>query len=436
MGPANSFAHAFRPDGAAAMTDIAVLQRAGLAVAIGLLIGIERGWQEREAQDGARVAGIRTFTLISLLGAVSALIAGTDRPLVMGFAFIGFAFPFGLFEYRRARETRSFSATSFVVGLLVFALGAYAILGSMTVAAAGGVVTTAVLAARRILHAFLRRLKWKELRAAIVLLVMTAVLLPLLPDRAVDPWGALNPHAIWLMTVLIGIVSYAGYIAIRLAGERRGLLYAGLMGGLVTSTTVTWTFARFAARERAAGPAILTAILGAWIVSLLRMAAIAISIAPELTPFLLPPVVTAGAILLLPAIAGYLRPAGRTESPELLLRDPFELSLMAKFLVLLSAIMLLSKLAMNYAGPAGLIPLGGLSGLLDVDPITLSMAGMVPASLSASLAAETILIAAFTNGIAKAVLGAVFGGARLGTALVAALLLSAAGGAFTYLQMV
>lgn len=412
-----------------------MLQRAGLAVAIGLLIGIERGWQEREAQDGARVAGIRTFSLIGLLGAVCALIAGADRPLLMGLAFLSFALPFGAFEYRRARENRSFSVTSFVTGLLVFALGAYAILGSMTVAAAGGVVTTAILAGRRVLHGFLQRLKWKELRAAIVLMVMTAVLLPLLPNRAVDPWGALNPHAIWLMTVLIGFVSYAGYIAIRLAGER-GLLYAGLMGGLVTSTTVTWTFARFAAKDRSAGPAVLAAILGAWIVSLLRMTAIAISIAPALAPFMLPPVLAAAVILLVPAIAGYLRPAGRTQSPGLLLRDPFEISLMAKFLVLLSAIMLLSKLAMNFAGPAGLIPLGGLSGLLDVDPITLSMAGMVPASLSASVAAETILVAAFTNGIAKAVLGAVFGGVRLGSALAVALLFSAACGAFVYLRMI
>jgi uncharacterized membrane protein (DUF4010 family) len=418
------------------MTDISILQRAGLAVAIGLLIGIERGWQEREAQDGARVAGIRTFTLISFLGAISALIAGPDRPLLMGLAFISFAFPFGLFEYGRARDRRSFSATGFVTGLLVFALGAYAIFGNMTVAAAAGVTVTAILAARRVLHGFLRHLKWKELRAAIVLLVMTAVLLPVLPDRAVDPWGALNPHSIWLMTVLIGFVSYAGYIAIRLAGERRGLLYAGLMGGLVTSTTITWTFARFAARERSAESAVLTAILGAWIVSLLRMAAIAISIAPELARFLLPPIIVAAAILTLPAVAGYLRQASRAQSPELLLRDPFELSLMAKFLVLLSAIMLLSKWAMNFAGPAGLIPLGGLSGLMDVDPITLSMAGMVPASLSASAAAQTILVAAFTNGIAKAVLGAVFGGVRLGSALAAALLLSTACGAFVYLRMI
>jgi uncharacterized membrane protein (DUF4010 family) len=418
------------------MTDIAMLQRAGLAAAIGLLIGIERGWQEREAQDGARVAGIRTFTLIGLLGAICALITGGERPLLMGLAFVSFALPYGLFEYRRAREMRSFSATGFVTGLLVFALGAYAVLGNMTVAAAGGVVSTAILAGRRVLHSFLKRLKWKELRATIVLLVMTVVLLPVLPDRAIDSWGALNPHAIWLMTVLIGFVSYAGYIAIRLAGERRGLLYAGLMGGLVTSTTVTWTFARFAARERSAGPAILTAILAAWIVSLLRMAAIALSIAPGLAPFLLPPVFSAAVILMLPAIAGYLRPTSPAKSPELLLRDPFELSLMAKFLALLSAIMLLSKLAMNVAGPAGLIPLGGLSGLLDVDPITLSMAGMVPASLSASAAAQTILVAAFTNGIAKAVLGAVFGGPRLGSALAAALLLSAACGAFVYLRMI
>ena len=254
------------------MSELELLQRTALAAAIGLLVGIERGWQEREARDGARVAGIRTFTLIGTLGAICSLFSGPGG-VALGFCFLGFALPFGLFEWRRAAQEGSVSATDLVAGLLTFALGAYAVRGNLAVAAAAGVASAAVLAERRVMHEFLRHLKWRELRAALMLLVMTAVLLPVLPDRTVDPWNALNPHQIWLMTVLVGAISYAGYIAVRLAGERKGLLAAGLLGGIVSSTTVTWTYARLARRDAGAQPALMAAILAAWIVSLLRMTA-------------------------------------------------------------------------------------------------------------------------------------------------------------------
>lgn len=241
--------------------DLELLQRVGLAAAIGLLIGIERGWQEREARDGGRVAGIRTFTLIGTLGGIAALLPGS---MSLGLCFLAFALPFGFFEWQRANKTGDMSVTGFVAAMVTFALGAYATHGNMKVAAAGAVVTAAVLAERQLLHGFLQRLTWIELRAALLLLVMTVVLLPVLPDRALDPWDSLNPHQIWLMTVLVGVVSYVGYIAVRVAGERRGLLYAGLAGGLTTSTTVTWTFARLARHNPAARLEVMTAILAAW----------------------------------------------------------------------------------------------------------------------------------------------------------------------------
>ena len=399
------------------MADFQLLQHGALAVAIGLLIGIQRGWQEREAHDGARVAGIRTFTLISMIGATSSLIGGSSSAITIGACFLGFALPFGLFEYRKSRALQTYSVTNFVAGLLTFALGAYAMEGRMTVAAALAIAATAILAERQVLHAFLRRLKWTELRAAILLLVMTGVLLPALPNRPVDPWGALNPHQIWLMTVLIGVIGYAGYIAIRIAGERKGLLYAGLTGGLVSSTTVTWTFARMAKRDSAAFAEVLTAILGAWIVSLLRMALIAISIAPSLARGLLPPIGVASAVLLLPAVGSYLRPTSGKRQSGLALQNPLDLSLMLKFLLILVVIMLLSKLATSMMGQNGLLALGGLSGALDVDPITLSSANMTLGGLPASLAVRTILIAATANAAAKVVLGAAFGSWHMGIAL-------------------
>ncbi len=408
------------------MGEIELLQRAGLAVAIGLLIGIERGWQERLAKDGTRVAGIRTFTLIGTLGGICGLLPGTA---LLGLCFVGFAVPFGIFEWQSARKTGSLSATGFVAAVLTFALGAYAARGNMAVAAGGGVVAAAILAERRAMHAFLRHLKWTELRAALVLLVMTAVLLPALPDRTIDPWNALNPYQIWLMTVLVGVVSYGGYIAVRLAGAKRGLLFAGIMGGLATSTTVTWTFARLARRSPGAMPEVLAAILAAWIVSLLRMTTLAVVIAPSLLPALASPIVAASAALLIPAVLAY-RAAGRSGDSALRLENPFELPLMLRFTALLAVIMLLAKLFAT--GRSGLFALGGASGLLDVDPITLSMARLAGTGVAPGIAVSTILIAASANGLAKSVLGLVFGGMRLGLILSALAVLAFGTGALVY----
>jgi uncharacterized membrane protein (DUF4010 family) len=408
------------------MNELEILQRVGLAAAIGLLIGIERGWQARQGKAGSRVAGIRTFTLIGGLGGICALLPGA---ITLGLCLAGFAIPFGLFEWWRARQTGSVSATGFIAGLMTFALGAYATRGSMMVAAAAGVVAAAILAERQVMHSFLRHLKWTELRAALVLLAMTVVLLPILPDRTVDPWNALNPHQIWLMTVLVGAVSYAGYIAVRLAGERRGLLFAAMAGGLATSTTVTWTFARLVRKNPAALAEVAAAILAAWIVSLLRMTAIAVAIAPVLLRPLGIPIGAASLVLLIPAGVAY-RLAGKSGGQGLTLKDPFELPLMLRFTVLLAAIMLLAKLIST--GESGLFALGGLSGLLDVDPITLSMAQMASTGVTPQVAAATILIAAAANGLGKSVLAVSFGGARLGLALGAPALLAFGVGTLAY----
>jgi uncharacterized membrane protein (DUF4010 family) len=320
-----------------------------------------------------------------------------------------------------------------VAGLLTFALSAYAVLGNMAVAAAAAVTVAVVLAERTLLHNFLERLTWKELRAALLLLVMTAVLLPALPDRAVDPWQILNPYQIWLMTVLIAVVSYGGYIATRLAGERRGLLYAGAVGGLITSTTVTWTFARLAKQNPQARPEVMTAILAAWIVSLIRMAAIAIFIAPVLAASLLPPIITAIVALLIPALIFYVA-AGRAKAHPLFLKDPFELSLVLRFAVLLTAVILATKLAGNLFGQSGLLGLGAFSGLLDVDPITLSIAKSTQAGGDMHAAALVILVAAVANAVAKSVLAFIFGGARMGGALFLLMVIATAAGTFVLMR--
>jgi len=261
------------------------------------------------------------------------------------------------------------------------------------------------------------------------LLTMTVVLLPALPDRTVDPWNALNPHQIWLMTILVGAVSYAGYIAVRIAGGRRGLLFAAMTGGIATSTTVTWTFARLVKRDPAALPEVITAILAAWIVSLLRMTAIAVVIAPTLLALLVAPIGAACAVLLVPAALAY-RAAGKSGAQKLSLDDPLELPLMLQFTVLLTGIMLLAKLASS--AQSGVYALSAVTGLMDVDPITLSMARLTGAGLSPAVAVAAILIAGAANMLAKSVLAFLFGGRRLGLSLGATAALAFAGGAAAY----
>lgn len=408
-----------------------VLGRAVLAAAIGLLVGLERGWQLRAEEDGKRVAGIRTFALIGLAGGICGLLSGALSPLVLAASIAAFTLSFALFELQHMRLSRTYSATDLVAGFVTFVLGAYAALGSTAVAAAGGVIAALVLAERNVLHAFVRRLSWAELRATLLLLVMTVVLLPALPDRTIDPWGAVNPHQIWLMTVLIAIVSFGGYVCMRLAGARRGLLFAGAVGGLISSTTVTWTFARMARRNPLPLAEVVTAILGAWIVSLARMSAIALVIAPAAAPQLLPPLL--GPALLLLACAGfaYVR-AGRTPDGQLPLANPLELPSVLKFGLLLSTIMVIARLAESRFGGAGLSTLSALSGLLDVDPITLSMAQSMRGGMAIHFATGVILIAAFANGVAKSALAFAFGGWKAGTPLAAAMLAAAGFGAFLF----
>lgn len=405
------------------MSTFELYQRVGLALAIGLLIGIERGWREREGRAGSRAAGIRTHALIGLLGGVWGLIAQFTNANVLGFAALGFAGTFAFFEWRENKIAKSSSATGLVAGLLAFALGAYAVLGDMVVAGSVAVAATVILAERDALHGFLEKLKWAELRAALLLLMMTFVLLPLLPDRTIDPWQALNPFQIWTMVVVTAAVSYGGYIAVRLLGGRNGLLFAGAAGGLTTSTTVTFTFARISRQHPNALWELMSGTAAAWAVSLVRMTAIALVFAPSLAQFLVAPIAAAVAVVASAAAFFYWRSASDAVQSELTLEDPFDLVAILRFSLVLIVVMVGAKLLSGGFGQAGLLSIAAASGFVDVDPITLSVARMTGTAISGAAAAIAILAAAGTNILSKCALAAFFGTPRfaLSTLAVAAL---------------
>lgn len=407
----------------------------GLALAIGLLVGIERGWQERDLQTGARVAGIRTFALIGLLGGIWGALFPLVGGVALGLAAFGFAAGLTVFEWRESVTENSLSATDLIAGMVTFALGVFAVLGNKPAAAAAGVTVTGLLALRHPLHAFLRTLTWPELRSALLLLAMTVVLLPVLPDRNIDPWDTFNPHRVWLITVAIAALSFVGYVAVKLAGARRGLLIAGASGALVSSTAVTLTYSRLAKTEPNIALEAGVAIVASWIVSLIRMTALAVILAPSLLPLLAPAVGAASLVLAMTAF-GLDRAARHTASESKLeLENPVELGMAIRFGALLGLVTMLSKLFAAQIGQLSLLPLAAVTGLADVDPITLAVSQMVGKEVTLAIAAGAILIAAAANGLTKLSLALALAPAKVGRIMGGAGAAAILAGGATYMLL-
>ena len=229
-----------------------LIHRLAAALAIGLLVGTERHWRERQEAAGRRTAGVRTFALTGLFGGVMAVLASargeSGGALLLGFGLVALLAAQLPFALREAEAENRVSATSLVAALGTYGLGALAVLGDMAVAGAAAVAMTAILASRESLHGLMTRITWAELRSALVLLSMTLLVMPLVPNEPIALLGGLNPAKIWRFAILLAAISYLGYLAIRLMGPERGLLFSGAAGGLVSSTAVTLANARAAGR--------------------------------------------------------------------------------------------------------------------------------------------------------------------------------------------
>ena len=216
----------------------------GIALAIGLLIGVERGWHARASQEGARVAGVRTYGLIGLTGGIVARLGATSDTFILETVAVGLLVALTVVYVVNRDRTGDVGMTSFFARLLVFLFGALAGLGEIYIAGAGAVVTVLLLSYKPALHRWLEGLEEVELRAAMKLLLISVVLLPILPNQGYGPAQILNPFEIWWMVVLIASISFVGYFAIRIGGAENGILFTGLFGGLASSTALTLYFSR------------------------------------------------------------------------------------------------------------------------------------------------------------------------------------------------
>lgn len=410
--------------------------RLGAALAIGLLIGLERGWRTRSEADGHRAAGLRTFALSGLLGGFAALTGQKLGGVAFAATLLAFAGALGWFAAMEARRDDTVSATGVVAGLLTFLLGAWATIGDTQVAVAGAVAMALLLALRERLHDWVRRLTWIELRSVLVLLAMSFLLLPVLPHRAVDPWGALNPAEIWFFAILIAAVSFVGYIATRLFGQGRGLALAAIAGGLTSSTATTVSFARLARENPAGAPALARGAALSGLTMLARVTALAGAVAPALIPTIGPALGAAAVVLMLYGASLGFAAAPKTDAPAIEIKNPFELWPVLQIAVVISIVMILGKALAGRANAAGVYLLAAASGVADVDALTLSMARVAGGDIPLRVAGAAILIAAAVNTVSKAGMAAAIGGRAIGVpfALVSAASL-AAGAAAAFVTM-
>lgn len=400
------------------------------SLGIGLLIGVERGWHLRTVAPGTRVAGVRTFTLIGFLGGMSAQLSKDLGPGVLVVAFASLA---GLLIASYAvglRESPRRSATTEVAALVTFVLGACPPLGYGLVAGGAAVIVAFLLSGKGGIHRAVEGLEERELDAALKLLALAFVLMPLLPDRGIGPWGAWNLRAILWMVLLIAGLSFVGYLAVRRVGARLGFGLAALLGGLVSSTAVTLDFARRARAQPDLARLLAAGIVGACGSMFARVLVLVGVLAPALLVHAALPLALATAVCWVGAWWGWRHAPRDGGSQAVRLESPLALGIALPFAALLAFVSLLAAALRAWLGDRGVYALSVVAGLGDVDAITVTLARQTGLGLALPIAAHGILIASAVDTLLKTGLALGLGGRALGRpvalVLAAALLLGAA----------
>ena len=369
-----------------------------VAALCGLAIGVERQWSGHATGPGARIGGARTFTLLGAVSGIAGwlwtletqalaaiLLAGCVALVVVGYLAV---------------SSRDVEGTTEAAALVVMASGVLAGLDRLALASGITAVTCLLLVEKSRLHGAIAKLDDDEIRAGVRFAVMAAVILPLLPEGPYGPWGGVRPRLLWILVLFFSGMSFVGYIARRIAGPRTGYAWAGLLGGFVSSTNVTFTFARESARKPDLAPALAFGILASCTVLFARVLAAAavlnVRLIPALWPYIVAPLVVGLVILLV----GWrrMKGAGHAEEPS----NPLHLGSALQMAVLFQVVLFLVHGARETWGEQGLLASGAVLGLTDLDALTVSMARTASDPAMVLVASQAIAVGLVSNSIFKA----------------------------------
>jgi len=386
-----------------------IFQSLGIALLLGLLVGLQREW------DKHPLAGIRTFTLITLLGAISALLAEHFGGWILASSLVAVAASLvtGNLMHERGNEKAEPGQTTEIAALVMFGVGALLVAGYTLPAVVLGGATAVLLHLKNRLHSAIGKLSPDDVRAIFQFTLIALVILPLLPNRTYGPFDVLNPYKIWLMVVLIVAIGMSGYLAYRMLGARGGTILGGLLGGLISSTATTVSYARqSAAHPQARGAAALAIVVASTIV-LLRIGIEVAVVSRGLLDVLVPPMIVIS--LFLVGISAVLFFRMRQADAELPTHtNPSQLKPAMVFGGLYALVLLLIALVDDRYGSEAIYGAAVISGLTDVDALTLSVAELVNQQrVVDDIAWRAIFIGMLSNLAFKAGIAGVLGGRKL-----------------------
>lgn len=398
-------------------------QQLALALGLGLLVGLQREWT-------SHVAGIRTFALVTVYGALMGMLIDPVGPLfaVFGLVAVAAVLVIGALIRSRGRRGRS-GLTTHVAALIMYSVGVAIALDQQTLAVIVGGGVAVLLQWKRRLHVFVDRIGEQDIRAIFQLVLISLVVLPVLPNRAFGPYGVINPYEIWLMVVLICGISVSSYLVYRFFGSRAGTVVGGILGGLISSTATTVSYSRHTKNmPETAGVASLVIMIASSIVFGRVIVEIAI-VAPEILQQLVPPLVAMMALMIVISLVLYL--LHRKEELQVPLEeDPSDLKTALLFGLLYAVVLLAVAIAKEQYGDRSLYIVAALSGLTDMDAITLSTAQLIKAErLTIDTGWRMILVGSMSNLVFKACAVALLGHRQLLRRILLAFSLALAGGA-------
>ncbi|RPI52840.1 MAG: DUF4010 domain-containing protein [Acidobacteria bacterium] len=398
----------------------------GLLIAAlgGTAVGLERQWSGHADGPDARFGGIRTFTMLGALGGLSGWLWTLGFPVHAGILLAGAALVIVAAYTAASRD--DVDATTEVAALVVIAAGVIAGIGDYQVASAIIALQSLLLVEKSRLHAFVRRIDDDELRGAIHFGVLALVVLPLMPVGPYGPFGGIRPRELWALVLFFSGLSFIGYLARRLVTPEQGYLATGFLGGLVSSTNVTWTFARLSRSE----PALTTGLAGGAIAANAVLFPRVLMAATILSPSLLVPLLF---YLALPALAaGALAALATRRQSEAGVRpserrNPLQVRAALQMAALFQAVLMLVHVTSNVWGHSGLLTSAAALGLTDVDALTMSMSRSISDTVPVEIAAMAIAVGVLTNTLLKLGVSIVFGNRRFALS---------AGGALAFLAAV
>jgi len=378
--------------------------RFGFALVIGALIGLEREFYQQQ-EESPDFAGIRTFSLIALLGSVSSFLAN-DFGIILAALALGGLILMTTVSYSGAlvRNRTETGITTEVAAILTFLFGVLVMGDHALVAIALAVITSILLTFKGKLHGFIRNMSSDDIHVTLQFALVAAVILPLLPNRTIDPWGLLNPFQIWLMVVFVSGIGFSGYVLMKLLGPSQGINIMGILGGLASSTATTISFSSASREYPQMAHHYARAVVLASTVMFPRVLFLILVIHPPLVlkvviPFIL--MLITGVIYIFVIQKSKLTETD-TIHPVYKITNPLKLSTAIKFGLLFAFVLIVVEYSQTFFGSSGVYLASFVTGLTDVDAITLSVTRLAQSTqLSSDVAGIAVIIAALMNTVSK-----------------------------------